>query len=514
MRTAVGLSLAVIPSVLVFAVETHAAEPTDRGELRRSIDQYLFLDAELGARYRRAVYAENAAPGPDDRSEVRVTVNGAAGGAEGPLGAYVGLTAIARLPTRDTFEDFDPFADPFDKNRFDLSRNLRLFGASVEYLVRDEERRERIAVRAGRLSDLDRAGLVLFDGLSARLRFGDAAVRVFGGRRAFLDRGFANLRTDAGVQAVGGADLSLTSGALEGSIGYRFEDAHRALIDLAYFFGEEMELSLGAEVILGPTSPALAGGSMIEDASNETAILLRTDGVWRASSYETSLSWQLEALLGEDPRPFGRNGLLRSEDVRAVIGLPIDRARIDRLFFGGSGPNVRAQIDVEQWLGRSLSLAGGSYLYLPLGDAKNNLEPQVLELWIGPAIGFGGGSRAGAEVRYVFEDPGTPNRIFSLQGDGLRRYGVVRAFGEIGLPLNEELRLAVRPEVEASSRDTLGPLQETSNLYGFGGGLMIALASSGGFRAAARYGLERIPSFDSEGVDLVHALEGWVGGSF
>lgn len=509
MRVVSGLVWGV---VLLFGGTVAHAQDVEREDLRRTLRESLFLDAELGATHRRATYAEDALDGPEDRTELRVSFNGSWAEGTGPLGLYVGAAALAHLPERTPGLEPDPFADPLDRDRLALRRNVRLFGAHAEYVVRDERRRERFAVRVGRLSDLDRSGLVLFDGLSARLAASDAlAFRVYGGRRANLDRGLPNVRDDLPVQVIAGLETSLTSGAFRGALSYGFEEVHRPQLELSYEVSEGLELELGLEGIIGPEAAALDPGAAPRAG---TAVVVSTAGDWRSAALTSAISWELRAQLGTDPRSFGRNGVLRPEDLASAVGLTIAEGRIDRLFFGDSGPHADLSIDAEQWLGNALALLGGAFVHLPLGDEKDSLNPQVIELWVGPDWALATGTRAGAEVRLAFEDPGDPERIFSRRGDGLRRWGAVRLYTEVGLPLNEALRLAVRPEVEGNLRNTRGPLSETENLSGFAWGAVVTLADASGWRAAARYGAQTLPAFDSEGVELVQAFELWVGGTY
>jgi hypothetical protein len=486
----------------------------ERGTLRRTLREYLFLDATFGGRYRRAVYAEDVAPGPEDRGELRVTVNGSWRDATGPLGAYVGIALAGRVPEHITGADPDPFSDPLDRDRLALGRNIRLFGAHAEYVVKDEDRRERAALRLGRLSDLDdRAQLVIYDGGSGRLALSRSiTVGIFGGRRAYLDRGFPNQREDAPIELVGGASFDLRSDAFSSELSYRFEEVHRPALRVGFDVNDSTMIDLEVSALISKAAPSLVAG---ESDEGGTAMIARTGGDFRSAGLETALAWSFEAQLGTDPRSFGRSGLLRSEDIAASTQVPFSEARIDRLFLGPEGSNVRGEISFEHWLAKTFGLTGGVFARVPLGsDAQDSLHPQVIELWAGPELSTWDSNRAGLEVRYAIQDPGPVGRLFGRTGDGVRSWGTIRLFGEIGARLNEELRLAVRPEVEVSTRNTEGPLSRTENLYGFAGGALATIASSSGFDAAARYGIESLPTFDNEGVELVHAVELWIGGSY
>jgi hypothetical protein len=501
---------------LLAASSARAEEPPPlaTGSIDRGLRELLFLDLEIGTRYRRASYDQSATLGPDDQGELRVHIAGSGGGDGGPLGAFVGVDLISRLKERAAGAAPDPFADPYD--RFGLERNLRIYGAHAELVLRDERRRVRLAVRAGRLSDLDpRARLLLYDGGRVEVGLGGGlSLTALGGRRATLDAGLADRRDGVAAALVAGGSLIYSAAALRLEAGYRFEDLHRPSATFTAALGEDLHLSGGVEGLIADRPADLAGGSAAIDPSSEAAVILRAGGDWRSSALTTALYAEAELQLGRDPRPFGRGGRgPTSADLLSVIGLPLGESRLDRLFFGSEGSTVRGQLLAEHWLWPALGLVGGAFARVPL-DGKSGFFPQRIEVWAGPELAPWPGLRVGLEGRLSLEDPGEPGRIFSLQGDGVRTFTALTLHAEWSVALNEDWRLGVRPEGELSSRATEGPFADTRGQIGVAGGGLITLASASGLRAMIRYGLERLPQLDADGVLLVQAVEGFVGGNF
>lgn len=511
---AIALRLGVLALILApLPGLAQTDQPGSRSELRRSVAEYLYLGAQLGFRHRDLVYAEDAAPGPSGRSEVRVFLNGRAeSGPGGPLGAYVGLGLVRRL-NADMAGIGDPLADAYDDFRF--NRNVRLFGAHVEWVGRDDEGAVRLLARAGRLTDLDdRAQLLLFDGALLRLGLGRrASISAYGGRRAVLDGSQPDQREDLRAQAVAGAMFDARFGDVALQLAYRFEDVHRPGLRLSWLPDDNVSLGFGAQVIAGGREAVAFDG-----AAEETplAARVRLDGAASTVSGETSGWAVLELQVGRDPRPFGRGGIGPTLDaVRSASGRPIGAGTLDRLFFGPGQPHGFAELGLEHWLLPWLAVQGGAYARQPLGDeAVRSLRPGIVELWAGPEVAVARGQRIGVEGRVAFEDPGEVNRVFAPVGDGVRRFGGLRAWAELPFAVSESWTFALRPEGEGSLWDVAGPLSEADHQLGLAGGLLATLRAGPDFRVAARYGIGSLPAFGGDGVHLVHDLEVWVGGAY
>jgi hypothetical protein len=491
-------------------------QPTlvEKRAVDRSLREYLFLDAQLGLRHRNILYAEDAAPGPGARNELRVYLNGQAQtGVEGSLAAFVGLGFVGRLSTDVAG---DPIADPYDD--FAIERNLRVFGAYGEWTHRDELRRERYAVRAGRLSDFDaRANLLLYDGIFARAAIGDvAAVSIFGGRRAILDGELPDDRSDALAQLVAGANVDGTFGDFSARLGYRLEEVHRALASIGWESDDLLRFELMGEVVLGGAE-ALETDARIngEELGGSVSGVVRLSGEGRTLSGATSLFGWIEAQLGEDPRTYGRGGIGPTPtQLDATIGIPTSAGTLDRLFLGPEQAHFSGELVFEQWIIAELAIDAGVFGRLPLGaEAKRSHQPATIEAWLGPSLLLAGGIRTAIEARFAFEDPGESERVFDGRGDGLRRYSALRVFAEIPWELSELLLLSIRPEGEGFLYDTEGPTSRTENQPGFSAGLLLALNVSA-FAVAARYGVSALPDFGGDGIGTIHQIEIWIGGSY
>lgn len=497
------VAAALVAAVSASASPAQGDEASSRSDLRRSLREYLFLNAQLGLAHRRALYAEDSAGGPTSQSQLRVNVSGQANNI-GPLGAYVGLGFILR-PSRDASDVGDPFADRYDE--FEFSRNFRLYGAYAEYTLRDEERRPTLRLRAGRIATLDKsANLLLCDGLQAKVTIARRlSIEAYGGRRATLDAGLADQRTDLPVQLCAGASAEGRFGRLRVDGGYRFEHAHRPTIGVRYL-GERLGIGARSELILPSDTRA----------TSDPAVVARVDGDFRTSDDRFALTWLVEAQFGDDPRMFGRGSSgPRPEDIQAATRVTVDQGTLDRLFFGSEQPNLRAQLTAEQWITAQLSLQGGAFLRVPFDtEDRQSLRPQIIEGWLGPELSFARGYRGGAEVTFSSEDPGASDRIFSTSGDGVRQRGALRGWAEIPLPLNERMTIAVRPELEVNLVDHRGPLSETDNQFGIAGGGMLTWVWDAAMRVAARYSFESLPEFGADGVDAVHGIELWLEGTY
>lgn len=498
--------------LLLASAEGLAQEPeiVKRRSIDRTLREYLFFGAQLGARHRNIVYAEDAAPGPGSRNELRVYVNGTAQtGMNGPLSAYVGLGFVGRTAA-DVFGD--PIADPYDD--FDLRRNLRVFGAYGEWAHRDEDRRKQYVIRAGRLSDYDaRSRLLTYDGLFARLSLGDhVGLSLFGGRRAILDGALPDDRTDVLAQLAAGADLKLLFGDFRGRLGYRLEEIHRAILSVS-LAPDLFSLTLGGEVLLGGGASAslLSSG----DGSDLAGVLYLSGDV-RSAGGATGLAGWLEVQLGTDPRPFGRGGVGPSQqEITAAARTPLSAARLDRLFFGQRQPHFLGELTFEHWLVETVAISAGAYGRIPLSkEDVRSLQPATVEGWLGPEILLPSGIRAALQARYGLEDPGEPGRIFSFSGDGVRRYGSLRLFGEAPIPIGERWALSVRPEAEGFFFSSEGPLSRADDQLGFAAGVLAAVKQGEGFSIAARYGAVALPEFGADGVSLIHEVEVWIGGAY
>lgn len=478
-------------------------EAEEKAELRRTAREWLFFDANVGARYRKLYYAEGAAPGSDDRSELRVHVTGRAGSpGAGPLGAYAALGLVGRLKPSIAEDTGDPLADPYDT--FEAAQNLRLLGAYAEYASRDERGRARFSVRAGRLSDLDRrASFLLFDGAQAVLQITDAfGLRAYGGRRAILDGDFTDQRSDVPVQLVAGGALEGKLGGVRVEAGYRFEEAHRGSLSADWMLADGLGVGAHAELIAGRGS--VSG-------------IVGFDGDGRTSDGRFGADWDVEAQIGEDPRPFGRAGLTaRPEDISAAMEVPVTEGRIDRLFFGPERSALRARFGAEWFLLETLSLQGGVFARVPFEEeGRSDLRPQVLEVWIGPELSLEGGTEIGAEARAALQDPGSSTLVFAGRGDGERSRGAVRAWAEHGFSFGQDgdWRLSLRAEGEAALYGYSGVYAETANQKSVTADVLAALAMGDLWRVAVRWGIESLPAYLADGVSLGQGVEVWVGGT-
>lgn len=500
-----GLSITVLFAALSAAeAQAQPAPPgaVARTSTRRTLAEYLFLGAQLGVRQRSLVYTEAGAPGPGGASELRFYLNGrASSGPEGPLGAYLGLGVIGRGRGGLSVDQGDPLRDPYDD--FSLGQNLRLLSAHLEYQHRSDDGPVDLQVRAGRLSNLDgRAMLLLFDGAFAHYQASEVVgVSAFGGRRAALDRGFADQREDLSAQLVGGAAVQLALGDVAVELLHQFEDLQQTRLSAALALGESVDLGLQAQ--------ALYGGPKLTDGSAPFAVVLRLDGDFGTSDGSTTGYLVLEAQLGADPRVYGRGGRAATlEELQAARGVPIAAARLDRLFFGPDPGHGHAELSVTHWLGSVVGLTAGAFGRTPWTAAdRSSLRPTVLELWLGPELALGLGHRLGAEVRLAFEDPGEPGRIFAASGDGQRQQRSARAWAELPFPLTDALVLAVRPEGEIYAWSSEGPTSRLRDQVGFWAGGLFTLGWGGAFRVTGRYGASRLPESIAEGVAWVHDAE-------
>lgn len=488
--------LAPILLVLSAQVGTEAATQV-RPALERRIRERLFLDSELGFDYRRLAYAEGAQAQRDDRGEVRAYVSGEVGSGADPFGAYLGLGFVAR-PSFDP-TDGDPLADPFDE--LTLSRSVRLFEGYAQYVLRDMDDRPRLSIQAGRMSDLIAgSGLLLYDGARATLNVGHRLRFVaYGGRRATLDRGLRDGHSDVGAQLITGFTARGQFGHLVIEGGHRFEEAHIPSLSVSWS-DETVHSGLRAEVISA--------------SGRDVAAVLRADAeAWFTPSTVASLVAQLQ--FGDDPRDYGRSGLTADvNDIAESARVEIVESELDRLFFGTRQPHVLGQLDVAQWITSELSVRAGAFARVPFGDVEQGRRPQIVELWFGPDVAFSSMFRVGAEARYAFEDPGDPGAIFAPAGDGERRFGSARLYGEVAFAIAEEIRLAIAPELMASVHETRGPLVDAKNQVGAGGTLLVTASFPGRIRAALRYGLEQLPELEDDGVDLAHDVGLWMGWSY
>ncbi len=497
-------------ALLLWAAPAAAQTP----EVRRSLAEYLFLDAQLGYRQRLVAYADDAVEGPGGRGELRFYATGR-GTLGGPLGAYLGVGLIGRPGAPALGQNGDPLADPYDA--FGAAQNLRLFGAHLEYVLRNPNG-PALVLRAGRLSSFDqRARLLLFDGLSARWASGVFGVSVYGGRRAVLDRDFADQRDDAAAQWVAGGSIDLRWTRFVAELGHRVEDIHESWLRFSYLPSEQLSAALSGRIVFGGKA-ALSGddAANFEVRSTATALVARVDADWRSGAGDTALWVVAEAQTGRDPRTYGRAGRGPSAaEIDAARQAGFSAARLDRLFFGPEQPHLWAEFGFEQWVAAQLAVQGGAWTRQPLGDeSRYALRPSVLEAWLGPEFQATRGDRVGLEARLAFEDPGAPGRVFERRGDGERRWSSLRAYAEVPLRLAEGWSLAVRPDAEAFVWSSNGPRADTSGQLGYAGGLLATLRWDAALRIALRYGISSLPELTSEQVALIHDLELWVGGSY
>ncbi len=484
------------------SAQTATAETDARAEVRRTLREYLFLDAALGARYRRVSYADGAEVGPNQRGELRLYANGRyQNSADGPLSVYLGFGLVTKAFTSNGISD--PLIDPFDD--FDPLTNLRLLGAHIEYIHRNDERKELFRLRAGRLTDFDQdARFLLFDGLRGSLSLGVIKLEVYGGRRAVLDRGLPNDRSSAGAQLVTGAFVHAKFADVKVRLGHRFEEIHRPSLKAAWSPSDQLMLSLSGEALIDARE------------EGEIAGIVRLDGVFTTADGLTSITGNILAQLGTDPRPFGRGGLGPSGDeVLAAAQTLEPNGRLDRLFLGSKPAHVRGYAAAEHWLAKNFALNGGVFGRLVLdSEDRSNFVPQFIEGWLGGLISFSSGIAAGLEGRYSFEDPGDLNLLFGNTGDGLRRVGALRAWAELPWMLTRTLNLSFRPEVEGSNRTLESARARAEGQWGFSGSILASLVWEGGIGLALRYGAERLPEFGADGVNLGHTAEIWLRGSY
>lgn len=488
-----------------------------RQDLRRSLREYLFFNVQLGLRSQTAVYADDSIEGPDGRSELRFHLNGRYLSAPtGGLGAYLGLGVIRRFGTGGALAD--PFYSPYDD--FQVSQNTRLFGAYVQYGLRDEHGRPTLSIKAGRLSDFDpRAQLLMYDGLQAKLAIGSILkVGAFAGRRATLDGDVADQRTGVAAQLVSGLYADVDLDAVHIVVSHRFEEVQQAGLRVQWVPLSNLGLTGSAQLVFGGDEARAADASLTGLATSEAgfATVLSFDGDYSTLSGQTGVYLSSQVQLGVDPRVYGRAGRgPGAADIDAALRVPMSESRLDRLFFGPSQPHMLGEFGLEHWFDPKVGLRVGGYARMPLGDAaKRSLQPQVVEGWLGPEFASAGGNRLSLELRLAQEDPGVADRIFASQGDGERRYGALRAFGEVPVRLSSGWAIAFRPEVEVTVWNSEGPLSVAENQLSYFGGLLTSLRAGPNFRAALRYGLGTQPDFSAQGLSLVHDLEFWVSGAF
>lgn len=479
-----------------------SATAVTRSETRRSFAEYLFLGAQLGLRQRAAVYAEAATPGPNGRGELRFFLNGrGTTGPNGPLGAYLGLGVIGRTPVTPTDLAGDPLLDPYDN--FEVSQNLRLLSAHLEYQHRPEEGPADLVVRAGRLANLDgRAMVLLYDG--AALRYSPIpifGVTVFGGRRASLDRGFADQRGDLEAQLVAGGAVDLALEALHLELAHQYEDLQQTRLSVGWAPSALLSVGLSAQALYG--APALAEGK------SGFATVLRLDADYASESGATTGYLVLEGQLGTDPRSYGRGGRAPTlAELQAVRGLAIADAKLDRLFFGAEPGHGHAELALTHWVLPFLGVSGGVFGRSPWSNEDLlSLRPRVLEAWLGPELAFGLGQRVAVELRLALEDPGESARIFTTVGDGPRRQQSVRAFAELPIHFGESVVLALRPEGELYAWSSRGPSSEASGQVGYSAGGLFTLGWGQNLRLTGRYGVANLPDLIADGVSLIHDAE-------
>ncbi len=494
------------------------AEDIDgRQELRRSLREYLFFNTQLGLRSQTAVYADDSIEGPDGRSELRFHLNGRYLSApSGGLGAYLGLGVVRRFGLSDALAD--PFYSPYDN--FQVSQNARLFGAHVQYSLRDERGRPRLLIKAGRLSDFDpQAQLLMYDGLLAELALGSLLkVGAYGGRRAILDGELADQRGGLAAQVVSGlyADADLNTVRIE--LSHRFEEVQQAGLRVQWTPQSTLGLTGRAQMIFGGDEARITDATLTGLATSEAgfATVLGFDGDYSTPSGQTGVYLSSQVQLGVDPRVYGRAGRgPGAADIDAALRVPMSEATLDRLFLGPSQPHILGEFGLEHWFDPTVGFRMGGFARLPLGEAaQRSLQPQVIEGWLGPEFASARGNRISLELRVAQEDPGAVDRIFVSQGDGERLHGALRAFGDVPIRLSSGWALAFRPEIEATLWNTEGPLSVTENQLSYFGGLLTSLRAGPNFRAALRYGLGTQPDFSAQGLSLVHDLEFWVSGAF
>ncbi len=506
------MAIATVLSTARADAQDAASDAAARATLTRSLRSAAFLGAELDTRYKRAVYAEDAEPGPSGQSTLRASVYGS--GDVGPLGLYLGLGTVARPFSNDPTLG-DPFRDPYDD--FTFSRSVRLFSAYVEYVGKDEDERKTWSVRAGRLTDLDRtARLLMFDGARLGLNTGPAEWTVYGGRRAVLDGNFADGATDALAWLVAGAGLKLELGALNLEAAYKLESLHRAIVRGGVAANDWLFLDLSAEARIGGRDvlDAYDAAYGLDRDDLGLALILRHDG--SAVGRTVLVDWRMQVQLGRDPVTFGRGGLgPDADDVRAAMGVPLSSALLDRIFLGPQTAHVLGDVEARWWPTTLVALAVGGFVRQPLSaDDKTSMRPAIVEVYGGPELRVTEQIRVGAEARFAFEDPGEPGRIFSVVGDGERQRGAVRVYAEVPLEITDGWRLAIRPEGEASVFSTRGPLSETKNQRAYFGGLAAALSYHTDFWVLARYGGGTFPSFFADGLSFAHDLQLTVGGRY
>lgn len=479
-----------------------SATAVARSETRRSFAEYLFLGAQLGLRQRAAVYAEASTPGPSGRGELRFFLNGrGTTGPRGPLGAYLGLGVIGRTPVTATDLAGDPLLDPYDN--FAVSQNLRLLSAHLEYQHHPDEGPTDLVVRAGRLANLDgRAMVLLYDG--AALRYAPLSflgVTVFGGRRASLDRGFADQREDLEAQLVAGGAVDLDLDGLRLELTHQYEDLQQSKLSVAWVPSPLLSLGLSAQ--------ALYGAAAVVEGQSDFATVLRLDADYASEGGATTGYLVLEAQLGTDPRSYGRGGRAPTlAELQSVRGLAIADARLDRLFFGAEPGHGHAELALTHWVLPFFGISGGAFGRSPWSsDDLLSLRPRVLEAWLGPELAFGLGQRLAVELRLALEDPGDSSRIFTTTGDGPRRQQSVRAYAELPLRLGDELVLALRPEGEIYAWSSRGPTSELSGQFGYTAGGLFTLGWGQNLRVTGRYGVANLPDLIADGVSLIHDAE-------
>lgn len=511
--TAIGVWV----GAMALAAPAAAQDLDTRNELRRSLREYLFFNAQLGFRQQSAVYAEDATEGPSGRSEFRFHLNGRyATAPTGGLGAYVGLGVVGRFGGNGGVAD--PMFSPYDE--FEAQQNLRLYGAHVQYKLRGEPTGLSFLVQAGRMSDFDdRARLLMYDGVNGEVSIGrNLAFGIYGGRRATLDSNFADDRTDLGAQLVSGVYARAKWQTLSIKLSHRFEEVQQAGLRVAWDPMTELGLALGAQMVFGGDSARTTDRELtgLQTSALPYAVILRFDGDYASPSGRTAVYLVSEAQVGVDPRVYGRAGRGPGDaDVDAALRVSMNQARLDRLFIGPGQPHVLAEVGFEHWVAERLGLRAGGFARVPLGDAAiRSLQPRIIEGWAGPELGTASGDRVALELRLASEDPGTADRIFVSQGDGERQYGVLRAFAEVPLRLSPGWALTLRPEFEATLWDSAGPLATADNQLAVYGGLLTSLRAGPDFRAALRYGAGTQPDFSAYGVRLIHDVELWVSGAF
>ena len=514
-RVSAGRGLAYVGAALtiVAAAPAAAQDAVERATLSRSLRSAAFVGAELDARHRSAVYAEDAEPGPSGQSTLRAWVYGS--GDVGPFGLYLGLGAIARRSQSDATIG-DPFRDPYDD--FTFGRNVRLLSGFVEYAVRDDDKRRVFTIRAGRLTSFDRsARLLLFDGANLAADFGPARLFVYGGRRASLDGGIADGRTDALAQLVAGAGLRLALRAVDVEATYRLEELHRAILRGAWRPTDGLFVDLSAEARIGGRDAIDTYESVYGVPRDDLglALVVRHDGSAATTSGSFTVDWRAQVQLGQDPVSFGRGGFgPKDADLQAALGVPLSSATLDRLFLGPQPAHALGDLEVRWWPATAFVIAAGGYTRQPLTEEdRTSLRPGIVEVYGGPEVRVAGQHRVGLEGRLAWEDPGEPGRAFANVGDGERRSGTVRAYAELPF-LFGAWRLALRPEGEATIFSSRGPSSVADNQRSFFGGMAAALSYHTDFYTVLRYGGGTLPAFYADGVDVVHDFEITVGGHY